>query len=67
MRVEGDEVKKLPVDDPSGAAVAVFAFYPEYGLVALQRMQAVADADAEVVQQERHSALIFLVTLEPKP
>lgn len=66
MGVQRQEFPELPVNDPPGRTVGIFALDPKDGLVAIEWVQTIADADAKSVEKNGYPTVTFLVSLEPE-
>ena len=66
MGVQRQELLELPVDDPPGRTVGIFALDPKNGLVTVEGVQAVADTDPKSVEKNGYTTVAFFVSFEPE-
>ena len=66
MIVKGDKVFELTVNDPTSCTIGILALNTEDGFMPLRRMYAIADANAQTMEENRNSAMTFLVAFKPK-
>jgi hypothetical protein len=64
--VERDKIAKLPVNNPSCSPIRIFALYPEDRVLAMERVQAVANSNAEAMKQNGHTSLTVFIPLKPE-
>jgi hypothetical protein len=60
------KVTLLTINDPTHGTVRVFALDPEYRLAFMKRVEAIANANAQSVQEYRYPPAAALVAFEPK-
>lgn len=64
MRVQGKEFAELAVHHPARRTIGVLALDAEDSLVPVQRVQAVANTNAEPLEEDGDAAVALLIALE---
>lgn len=66
MCVQRQKFPELSVYNPPDSPIGVLALDPEDGFVAIERVQAITDSDAESMEKNGYTTVTFLVPFEPE-
>ena len=65
VSMQGEKFAQLAIYNPPYRTICVLAFYTKYGLLPVKRVETVAHADAETVEEDGYPSMPFLVALDP--